>query len=148
MSTARKQSLISLSVWFVLSVFLVLVFTSSPIASFSDPDNSGTRLLVAIVILPGFILNMAVQLWAKRARKTGELDERDEMIANSASEITLIILAILIFILCIVLYETYRGAGVAPVGWFYLMAYGTTSVVSLIHPAVSLVLDYGGKVDG
>jgi len=148
MSFARKQSIISCAVWLVISVFFVLVFFSSSVESFTEQGRKWSRLLIAAVILPGYLLNIVVLQWSRRARKEGDLDERDEAIARQASEATMVILAVLVFAFSIGLYEVYREAGAVPVGWLYFMAYGSMSLISLVHPAVTLALDFGGKVDG
>jgi hypothetical protein len=148
MSHARKQAIVSSAVWFAISAFLVLIFLSSGVESFTDSDHRGSRVLVAAIILPGYLLNLIVLKITKGASKKGDQDERDEAIAHKSSEITLTILAVFIFVLSIGLYESFREAEFVPVGWLFIMAYGTFSLVSLTHPVVTLVLDYGGKVDG
>lgn len=148
MSLARKQAITLCSTWFVIFAVFAAVFFSSGVESFTDQGHRGIRVVVALVILPGYILNIVVMQRSRRALSRGELDERDEAIANKASEVTLIILAVLIFGSCIGLYEVFREAGVVPVGWLYFLAYGTMSLIGLAHSAVTLVLDFGGKVDG
>jgi hypothetical protein len=34
------------------------------------------------------------------------------------------------------------------VGWFFILAYGTVALVSLLHPIVTLILDFTGKFHG
>ena len=78
----------------------------------------------------------------------GELDERDEAVARRASEATMIVVAILVYLASIILYETHLESGMVPTGWLYLLAYGTVAMVSLVHAVATLVVDGSGAVDG
>ncbi len=55
------------------------------------------RLLVALIIMPGFLLNIVLSSLSSRGSKKGDLDERDEAIALRASQMTLIILALVVY---------------------------------------------------
>ena len=62
--------------------------------------------------------------------------------------VEMIVMLILFFGATLALFEHYRELGAAPVGWLYLLAYGSVAVVSLLHPVVSLIVDYSGAADG
>ncbi len=56
--------------------------------------------------------------------------------------------AILIYVTSIILYETHLDSGAVPTGWLYLLAYGTVALVSLVHAVATLVVDLSGAADG
>ena len=62
--------------------------------------------------------------------------------------IALIVLGVCVYALGMVLFETYRDGGVAPVGWFYLISYGTLCFMGIIYPVATLLLDLRGSIDG
>jgi hypothetical protein len=134
--------------WLVIAVLFAAVFFSAGTERFTDQDHVGSRTFVASIILPGLLFNLVALFRSRRGRSEGDLDERDDAIARRASEVTLTALAALVFVASIALYEFYRELGTVPVGWLYFMAYGAVIVVSLLHPAVTLVVDYRGRVDG
>lgn len=148
MSLARKQALISCIAWLIICAAFVTVFFTTGAENFAAPASRGARVLTAAIILPGYVLNLGLLWWSRRGRRTGELDERDEIIARRASQATLTILAVLVFAGSIALFETHAEVGTVPVGWLYFMAYGTMALVSLVHPAVALALDFKGPADG
>ena len=110
------------STWLCTSLLLALATGAE---DFAAPVSRGARALTAAIILPGYVLNLGVLWWSRRGRRTGELDERDEIIARRASEATLTILAVLVLAGSIALFETHAEVGTVPVGWLYFMAYGT-----------------------
>jgi len=148
MSLARKQAIITFAAWLTILACFVSLFILTGVDSFAEPGQRWVRLLVAGIILPGYLLNLVFLHWSRKGQAKGELDERDEAIAKHASQATMIIMAILVFTFGIGLFETYRDVGVLSVGWLYILAYGSVATVSLVHPAVTLILDFGGKVDG
>ncbi len=105
-------------------------------------------MLTAAIILPGFLLNAWLGWRSRRGHQLGELDERDDAIARRASEATLVVVAVLVYVVSIILYETYRDSGAVPTGWLHLLAYGTVAVVSLVHAAATLVVDLSGAGNG
>lgn len=148
MSLARKQALISGSVWLIITVALAVTFFSVGAEEFTSPANQKTRALTAAIILPGFATTFFLLWWSRRGRRAGDLDERDKAIERRASETTLIIVLMWVYLGSIGLYEANLDSGTVPAGWLYLMAYGTVALVSLVHPVVSLIMDYSGKIDG
>ena len=148
MSYARRNAIIATIVWsLILGGFIASVLVPGP-TQFTAPDQSIWRLLAAAIILPGFLLNAWLGWKSKRGKKLRELDERDEAIARRASEATLIVLALLVYVTSIILYETHLDSGTVPTGWLYLLAYGTMAVVSLVHAVATLVVDWSGAADG
>ena len=136
------------SAWLVITVALLAVFFTAGPEAFTTDENKGARLLSANIILPGYLLNFGIMVWSRRGRRRGDLDERDKAVERLASETSLIIMLILFFLSTLYLYEHYRELGAVPVGWLYLLAYGSVAVVSLLHPVVSLIVDYSGSADG
>ena len=148
MSYARKHAIIAAVIWTLILGGLIAVVLGPGASQFTSPDQSIWRFLAAAIILPGYLLNVWLGWKSKRGRKLRELDERDEAIARRASEATLIVLALLVYVTSIILYETHLDSGTVPTGWLYLLAYGTMAVVSLVHAVATLVVDWSGAADG
>ena len=148
MSYSRKGAIITTIVWSLVLGGLIASVLVPGASRFTDPDQSIWRFLTAVIILPGFLLNVWLIWRSKRGRQLGELDERDEAIARRASEATLIVVGMLVFVTSIILYEAYRDIGTVPTGWLYLLAYGTMALVSLVHAVATLVVDRSGTADG
>ena len=148
MSYARKGAIITTIVWALILGGLIASVLVPGASRFTNPDQSIWRFLTAVIILPGFLLNAWLIWRSRRGRRLGKLDERDEAIARRASEATLIVVGILIFVTSIILYEAYRDTGTVPTGWLYLLAYGTMALVSLVHAVATLVVDRSGAADG
>jgi len=148
MSLARKHSIILCSIWFVIFFSFCFVFISYGVESFSTIASKGGRFAIGSIILPGYLISFFLFQRARKGRKEGQMDERDKIIETKASEVSLIILMLVVYGTCIGLYESYRGAEAVPVGWLYFMAYGSIALVSFLQPAISLVIDYGGMTDG
>lgn len=148
MSYGQKNSIIAAIVWTLILGGLVTFVVGPGASRFADPDQSIWRMLTAAIILPGFLLNAWLGWRSKRAEKLGDLDERDLAIARRASEITLMVVAMIVYATSIILYETHLGTGAVPTGWLYLLAYGTMALVSLVHPLARLIVECSGAVDG
>ena len=148
MSYARRNAIIATIIWTLILGGLIASVLGPGISLFTAPAQGIWRLLAAVIILPGFLLNAWLGWRSKRGRQLGELDERDDAIARRASEATLIVVAVLIYVTSIILYETYHDSGAVPTGWLYLLAYGTVVMVSLVHAVATLVVDLSGAADG
>ncbi len=148
MSYARKNAIIASIIWTLILGGLIAVVLGPGASRFTAPDQSIWRFLAAAIILPGFLLNAWLGWRSKRGRQLRELDERDEAVARRASVATLIVVAIVVYLTSIILYETHLDSGTVPTGWMYLLAYGTMAVVSLAHAVATLVVDFSGAADG
>lgn len=148
MSIARRNAITAAIIWALILGGLIIAVLKPGAANFTAPEQQIWRILTAIIILPGFILNAYLDWRSRRGHRDGELDERDEAIARRASEATLIVVAILVYLTAIILYETHLASGVVPTGWMYLLAYGTVAMISLVHALSRLIVDLTGAVDG
>jgi hypothetical protein len=148
MSYARRNAIVATIIWTLILGGLVASVLGPGVSRFTDPDQWIWRLLTAAIILPGFLLNAWLGWRSRRGHQLGELDERDDAIARRASEATLVVVAVLVYVVSIILYETYRDSGAVPTGWLHLLAYGTVAVVSLVHAAATLVVDLSGAGNG
>ena len=148
MSYARKGAIITAIVWTLILGGLIASVLVPGASRFTDPDQSIWRFLAAVIVLPGFMLNAWLIWRSRRGQQLGELDERDEAVARQASETTLMVVAMLVFVTSIILYEAYRDVGAVPTGWLYLLAYGTFALVSLVHAVVTLVVDRSETANG
>jgi hypothetical protein len=148
MSLARTSAIITFVVWTVVAVISCVVFASTGVARLSTDAGQGGRTTIAALLFVGLATNAAVALRARRGRARGELDERDAAVALRASQGTLIAVAAILYAACIGLYVAHEHAGVLPVGWLYILAYGIVVLVSLVHALAQLVVDIGGHADG
>lgn len=148
MSLARKQALVSGTAWLLVSVVFVVLVAATGIEAFASPAGERTRSLVATVILPGYLVNFGIMWWKRRGRRAGEIDERDKAVEHRATEITALVMLLVIFLLSIWLYDTHVEGGMVPVGWLFVMAYGSIALVSLLHPVATLLIDHFGRIDG
>lgn len=144
MSYARKNAVITAVIWaLVLAALTATVLIPGP-ERFTAPEYSFWRLLSAVVILPGFIVNAWLGWRTKRGKETGEMDERDEVVARRASQVTLLVTAMLVYLAAILLYESYHDTRAVPAGWLWLLAYGSVALVSLVHAVASYIVDVTG----
>lgn len=148
MSQARKQALISATAWLVICVVFVVVFVRVGVEGFASPEGERSRSIIAAVILPGYLINFAIMWWSRRGRRTGQLDERDKAVEHRATEISAILLLLVVFMVSIWLYDGHVDQGTVPVGWLFIMAYGSIALVSLLHPVMTLIIDATGRIDG
>jgi len=147
MSLARRQAVVSVVTWTLVLTALVAAFLKVGAGQFCAPEQSLTRLAMAVIFLPGFIITMVIVVRARNRRHRGELDERDEAVARRASEATLIVVVVLVYASAMALYTVHMKSGYVPAGWLYLLAYGTAGLVPLTHAAATLILDLRGGVD-
>ena len=147
MSYARKNALIVAVVWSVIFIGLIASVAIPGVIRFSDPDYSLWRIVTAAIILPGFLLTAWIGVRTRKGRLSGEIDERDLAVERKASEVTLVVFAIAVFLTSLLLYETHAGNGLVSRGWLYFMAYGSAAFVTLTHAVVSLILDRRGWAD-
>lgn len=148
MSLARTSAIVTAAVWAVVAVCSCVVFASTGVGPLSTEAGKGARTAIAVLLFVGLGTNGLVALRARRGRERGELDERDAAVALRASASTLIAIAAILYAACIGLYVTHKHAGVLPVGWLYILAYGIVVLVSLVHALAQLVGDIGGHADG
>jgi uncharacterized membrane protein len=108
----------------------------------SDFDTDSLRhMLAAAAIGFGFVAYWS-GLWLTR-RKGDQVaaDERDSQVVARASQVTLIIVLIVVFLCCTTLWTIHEPAGVLDVGWMWLLAYGSMLVGLITNAVMVLVFD-------
>jgi len=148
MSLARKIAVISGTVWLVIGIASTLMVVDSGLEGLASSSGETTRSVLAAMILPGYLIGFALIWWTHKGNRAGEIDERDRKIERRATEIVGIVVLLTVFLVGIGLYDAYLDRGAVPVGWLYIMAYGTIIWVSLLHPMLRLAVDFFGSVDG
>jgi hypothetical protein len=148
MSLARKLAIISSVAWLLIGIASTLLIVDSGLDALASPSGDRTRSVLAAIILPGYLIGFAVLWWTRNGRGAGEIDERDKKVERRATEIAAIIVLLTVFLVSIGLYDAYIDRGALPVGWLYIMAYGTIVWVSLLHPVLRLIIDVSGSIDG
>lgn len=148
MSIARAHALVLGAVWLSISVAFVFIFLDLGIDALASPSGEQARSLIRSVILPGYIVSFAIVWRSRRARRAGNIDERDQVVERRATELTAIVTLLAVFLFSIGLYDANVEAGAVPVGWLYVLAYGSIALVSTLHPIATLILDYTWHPNG
>jgi fatty acid desaturase len=148
MSLARKLALISCAAWLAIGIGSTMLILDSGLDGLASASGDRTRSILAAIILPGYLIGFALIWWTRKGQRAGEIDERDKKVERRATEIAAIIVLLTIFLVSIGLYDAYIDSGSVPVGWLYIMAYGTIVWVSLLHPVLRLIIDFSGAADG
>jgi fatty acid desaturase len=148
MSLARKLAIISCAAWLTIGVASTLLIVGSGLEGLASPAGEHTRSILAAIILPGYLIGFALIWWTRNGQRAGEIDERDKKVESRATEIASIIVLLTFFLASIGLYDAYIDLGAVPVGWLYILAYGTIVWVSFLHPVIRLIIDFSGTIDG
>ncbi len=148
MSLARKYAFASGIIWLLITIVFTVVVARLGIEAFASEAGERSRDVIASIIVPGYLINFFLIWRTFRGRKSGEIDERDKAIEHRATELTAVLLLLGIFLFCIGLYDANVDKGTVPAGWLFVLAYGTIAVVSALHPIMTLVLDFSGRVNG
>jgi len=148
MSLARKLAIISSIAWLLIGIASTMLILDSGLEGLSSPSGDRARSILATIILPGYLIGFAVLWWTRNGRRAGEIDERDKKIERWATEIAAIIVLLTVYVVSIGLYKAYVARGIVPVGWLYILAYGTIVWVSFLHPVLRLIIDVSGTIDG
>ncbi len=149
MSQTQARAWWAAAIWTLVGVgFAVVFFARGGPAAFGADR---LRVLAgAVAIGFGYAAYSAVVL-ATRSRH-GEVvtDERDTVVANKATQATIIVVLVAVYGLSIGLWEGYRSEGVVPVGWLWFLAYGAVIVTFVVHAVATLVMNarHGGRADG
>ena len=144
MNRDQKRALFSLLIWsIVLVAFIPLFFIDG------GADNwvpGSMRVIISSsFIITGFILFFTMLALTKKKPGVIERDERDILIGRKASEITLTIVTVYVFLTCIILYFLYKEINSVPIGWMWFLGCTCLFVGYITSSAISLVL-YSSKV--
>jgi membrane protease YdiL (CAAX protease family) len=148
MSLARRLAVISSAVWLIIGIAFTFLVLDSGLEGLASSSGERTRSVLAGIILPGYLISFALIWWTYKGRRAGEIDERDKKIESRATGIVGIVVLLTVFLVSIGLYDTYLDRGAVPVGWLYILAYGTIVWVSFLHPVLRLIIDFSGTIDG
>jgi len=148
MSLARRLAVISSAVWLIIGIAFTFLVLDSGLEGLASSSGERTRSVLAGIILPGYLISFALIWWTYKGRRAGEIDERDKKIESRATGIVGIVVLLTVFLVSIGLYDTYLDRGAVPVGWLYILAYGTIVWVSFLHPVLRLIIDFSGSNDG
>jgi len=77
-----------------------------------------------------------------RKEKTDDIgmDERDMLISRKASETSMIIVIIYVFLTCIILYTLYEDTNSVPRGWMWFLGYTCILTTYISNSAINLIL--------
>ena len=146
MSQTRTRAWMAVLIWGVAGVGLAVAFFSGA-GAVGFPGDSIRHLAAAGAIAFGF-LGHWISLWATRRREGDPplSDERDSQTLARANQASLVVVLVGIFTFTIGLWTVYEAAGLVPVGWMWLLAYGSVILASLASAVTILILDR--RVDG
>ena len=144
MTQSRLRILLALAIWLICAIgFSATVVSQGGPATYAD--DSARRVIGAAFLAFGIFGAPVMRLLTRGKPGAGSTprDERDERIGAKATNIGMIVVALVVFAGSIALWETYRDAGCVPVGWMWVMAYATLILSNLAPAIVGLALDLG-----
>jgi uncharacterized membrane protein len=147
MSQTRRRAWLATLAWTVSGFWFLAAFFSGGGAAEFDTD-SGRHLLAAAAILFGFLVYWT-GLWLTR-QKGDEVvaDERDYQVVARASQVTLIIVLMTVFLVCTILWMVHEADGVLEVGWMWFLAYGSMVLGLVTNAILVLILDRSSGTHG
>jgi hypothetical protein len=144
MSQARLRSLLAAGIWTVVSIgFGATVLVDGGPATYAD--DPPRRLVGAIFLAAGIFGNPLMRFLTRSKPGAARVfqDERDEKLGAKATSFGLVVVAMGVFLANIALWDGYEEAGSVPVGWMWILAYGTLILTHLVPALAFLALDLG-----
>ncbi len=140
MTQTRVRAWLATIVWTISAVGFFLAYFSGGGPSEFDTD-SRRHLAAAAAIAFGFAAYWS-GLWLTRKRE-GQVvaDERDFQVVARASQATLIVVLVIIFLMCTLLWLIHEAEGVVDVGWMWFLAYGCMLLALVTNAVFVLILD-------
>jgi len=148
MSQTRLRAWLTVSIWTIAGAgFLGAFFSGGGPGGW--PADSLRHLTGAVALGFGFAAYW-LALWLTRQRKGRPLvsDERDVQIVARSNQVTLVVVLVGVFAFTIGLWTFFEARGQVPVGWMWLVAYGSVILAFLTSSITTLVLDRGVARDG
>ena len=143
MSQTRLRAWSIATVWSLAGAGFFLAFFSGGGAAEFDTDST-RHLLAAAAIAFGF-LGQWTTMWLTRKRGGAVIaDERDLQIVARASQATLIIVLMVLFVISLGLWTVHEESGTVPVGWLWFVAYVSVILATVTHSVAILLLDRTG----
>jgi len=139
MNRNQKRALYSLLIWgAVVAIFVPLFFINGGVNTWVP--GSIRVIISSSFIIAGFVLFFLMLAITKRKGISGvERDERDILIARRASEITVTIIMVYVFLACIILYFVYREINAIPRAWMWFLGCTCLFVGFISSSAISLI---------
>ena len=141
MTLWHKRAVISSVIWGVVAFcFVICFFSADGPNGFIEGNN---RRNLAGAILPVGIVSHFILLFLTRSSRKDEhilIDERDQIIRRRASESAFNVIAIFVFIACIVLHDAFNSTEGVPVGWLWFLAYSTFILAYLAQAVGAMIL--------
>jgi hypothetical protein len=148
MTLWHKRALILALVWLVASAGF-LAFSLAEDGPAGLIKDSSRRNWAAVFVGSGIALQMVVRIGTRKRADAPvpQVDERDESIHRQSSEIALGLTMAGVFVLCIVLNDTFAETGNVPANWLWFVAWATMAFAHLSQSLVAVVM-YTGVFDG
>ena len=134
----RMRNALVVADWTLVLVLFSLLFFRGEGPSQWGVDAS-RRILSALCFAAGYIGFYIVQ-W--KGRKMPE-DEREILLRLKASQYSMVIILIYVFMYCIMLYTFYEGIGIMPSSWLWFLAYSTVCLAYMMNSGIYLLLERG-----
>ncbi len=146
MTLTRRRAIFGLIIVGCVAIAFLFIFFTGGGAELYHEDRP-RKLITAGVFLMGFLSYFGMYYYTRRSSGGPILqDERDDRIARKASGTTLIVILLYVYLSNLVLWETFGGAGLVPVGWMFFQAYFTILVGIASQSISTLVLDSTSSV--
>ena len=139
MSTEQKRNLLGLLIFgAAFSAVVAIVVVNGPSTYF---DNEPARTTVLAVAVAATIAWLGAIIATRPRGREQEVvrDERDRLIADRARRLATVAGNVYLLVFAVVLIETFRADGSAPVVFFFFMAMSTIFVSQLVQGVATLV---------
>jgi len=147
MTMWHKRALILTAIWIVLgSGFMVAGLSAEGPSTLVE--DSPRRNVAAAMVASGILANALVRFLTRKREDwtVPKVDERDEMILQKSSEISLGVTTAIAFIGCLSLNEYFEDLGSIPVTWVWFLAW-SIPVVSHLSQSLTATIMYSGVFD-
>ncbi len=142
MSTLRRNAIVESIGWFiVLITFFPIFFSNGGAEEFIK--NETKRNITANIFLFGYCIHFLILWLTHRKKKLVKIvfDERDKETQRIANNIAFIFTLLYVFLLSIVLYDSFFKSEYIPVGYMWFVGYSTIAMTSFLSAFIILITD-------
>ncbi len=121
MNISEKRATYTSLIFGVLFVFLVTYFAVVGPSRFLD--NKVHFVINSIVLFAALVSFLILMVTTNKSENI--VDERDLLIQKKAFGVSIVVILLYVFLICIVLFIIYRSAETVIVSWMWFIAYST-----------------------
>lgn len=127
MGYRAKLSLINFGVWTLSFILFCVSFFTSTYPEILPLSNY--RTTTAMIFLVANIVNIVLLVLKTKKERT---DERNKRIESLSASITMIMMAVIVYLSSIILYVQYEDTESVPVQWLWFLGYGSFFMVFIV----------------